>query len=263
MPLKLLVVLILLACTQPRNTAFEPLREQADRVRIIRDSWGIPHIYGKTDADVVFGLMYAQCEESFERVEQAYIQRLGRMSEAEGPGRLMEDLQMRQLYDTAAAMEDLGKSPDWLKKLLQAFADGINYYIGLHPDKPKLLHRFEPWYPLLFTDGGYISIQLGGITARDMRELYGDTAFHGRTDFSLTAEDSQNGSNGFAIAQAKTASGYPLLYINPHVRFYFRTEAHLVSEEGLNAYGAITWGQFFVFQGFNEHAFYPSRGHGA
>jgi acyl-homoserine-lactone acylase len=254
MPPKLLVVLILLACTQPMNSAHEQLREQADRVTIIRDRWGIPHIYGKTDADVVFGLMYAQCEESFERVEQAYIQRLGRMSETEGPGRLMEDLQMRQLYDTAAAIGDLRKSPDWLKKLLQAFADGINYYIGLHPDKPKLLHHFEPWYPLLFTDGGYISIQLGGITSRDMRELYGDSAFLGRADFSLPVDVSQNGSNGFALSPSKTANGYPLLYINPHVRFYFRTEAHLVSEEGLNAYGAITWGQFFVFQGFNEHA---------
>ena len=65
--------------------------------------------------------------------------------------------------------------------------------------------------------------------------------------------EQQTGSNGFALGPTKTASGNAILYINPHVTFYFRPEVQVVSEEGLNAYGAVTWGQFFVYQGFNEH----------
>src|SRR5262249_46195999 len=62
------------------------------------------------------------------------------------------------------------------------------------------------------------------------------------------------GSNGFAIAPSNSTSGHALLWINPHTSFFFRTEAQVASDEGLNAYGALTWGQFFVYQGFNEHS---------
>src|SRR5204863_2458148 len=62
------------------------------------------------------------------------------------------------------------------------------------------------------------------------------------------------GSNGFAIAPSNSSSKHALLWINPHTSFFFRAEAQATSDEGLNAYGAITWGQFFVYQGWNEHA---------
>jgi acyl-homoserine-lactone acylase len=246
-----LLIPFLSACSsatrQPVDTR---LQQQASRITIIRDNWGIPHIYGKTDADVVFGTMYAQCEESFERVERAYIEKLGRLSELEGPDYLLQDVKMRLLYDTATALADYQHSPQWLKQLLQAFSDGIHYYLQTHPDtKPQLLQHFEPWYPLLQTDGAFIATQTGGLTTQDLQNLYGKN-FSGNP----VAEPSMPaGSNGFALAPARTANGNTLLYINPHVSFFFRTEMHLVSEEGLNAYGAVTWGQFFVFQGFNEH----------
>ena len=62
------------------------------------------------------------------------------------------------------------------------------------------------------------------------------------------------GSNGIAIAPSNTAGHHALLLINPHTSFFFRSEVQVTSGEGLNAYGAVTWGQFFVYQGFNEHA---------
>jgi acyl-homoserine-lactone acylase len=240
----------------PVDTQVKNYVEQASRVSIIRDRWGIPHVYGKTDADAVFGLMYAQCEESFERVERNYIQKFGRMAEIEGPGHLYEDLKMRLIYDTAAAIADSKKNPAWLTGLLNAFADGINYYLYKHPEtKPLLLNHFEPWFPLMLTDGAYVNTLDGGLDLKDIQSLYGikeadaSAVFKRKkiTDADLT------GSNGFAIGPAKTLSKNAMLYINPHVSFDFRMEAHIVSEEGLNAYGAVTWGQFFVFQGFNEH----------
>jgi acyl-homoserine-lactone acylase len=227
--------------------------KQAKQVSIIRDTWGIPHIYGKTDADAVFGLLYAQCEDDFKRVEMNYIEKLGRMAEVKGENFLHDDLYIRLIIDSAAAVIDYKKSPLWLQKLLNAHADGINYYLYKHPEvRPVLLTRFKPWYQLLWTDGSIGAISTGDITEDDVKNFYlGSSApVATRKDFF---EEQITGSNGFAIAPSKTESGNAILYINPHVTFYFRPEVQVVSEEGLNVYGAVTWGQFFVYQGFNEH----------
>lgn len=228
--------------------------KQAKQVSIIRDNYGIPHIYGKTDADAVFGLLYAQCEDDFKRVEMNYIEKLGRMSEVKGESSLQDDLYIKLIIDSAEAVADYKKSPVWLQKLLNAYADGINYYLYKHPEvKPALLTRFKPWYQLLWTDGSIGAISTGDITENDVKKFYlGDTAptVAKTKDFF---EEQVTGSNGFAIAPSKTASGNAILYINPHVTFYFRPEVQVTSDEGLNAYGAVTWGQFFVYQGFNQY----------
>lgn len=231
-------------------------KTQAQKVTIIRDNWGVPHIYGKTDADAVFGLLYAQCEENFNKVEENNLEMMGRLSEVYGESQLYNDLQMRLIYDTAAAIADYKRSPLWLKKLLDAAADGVNYYLYKHPEiKPLVLTHFEPWFALLRTNGSISATQNGGITTRDMRELY--PAKNNATSYLEKHlpfyEVDPTGSNGFAVSPAKTASKNAILYINPHVTFYFRTEVQLVSDEGLNAYGAVTWGTFFVFQGFNQY----------
>ncbi len=228
-------------------------QQQAKKVTIIRDNWGIPHVYGKTDADAVFGLLYAQCEDDFKRVEMNYIEKLGRLAEVNGEIYLQKDLYVKLIIDSADAVADYNKSPLWLKKLLHAFADGINYYLYKTPQtKPKLLKRFKPWYPLLWTDGSIGAISTGDVTEEEVRKLYLPAA----PDVAVAQkpeEEKSTGSNGFALAPSKTKNGNAILYINPHVTFYFRPEVHMVSEEGLNVYGAVTWGQFFIYQGFNEH----------
>jgi acyl-homoserine-lactone acylase len=226
--------------------------KQAKNVTIIRDNWGIPHVYGKTDADAVFGLMYAQCEDDFKRVEMNYIEKLGRLAEVKGESELYDDLLIRLVIDSADAVKDFNKAPVWLKQLCNAFADGINYYLYKNPaTKPALLYRFKPWYPLLWTDGSIGAISTADISLNDLKSFYG-----GEPSVSFKEDPEEEiltGSNGFAFAPKITESGNAILYINPHVTFYFRPEVHMVSEEGLNAYGAVTWGQFFIYQGFNEH----------
>jgi len=231
-------------------------KAEAQRVTIVRDNWGVPHIYGKTDAEAVFGLMYAQCEENFQKVEENNLEMLGRLSEINGKSGLYNDLQMRLIYDNSEAVNDYKKSPAWFKKLLDASADGVNYFLYKHPEvKPAILDRFEPWFALMRTNGSISSTQTGGLTMQDMRNLYkvddAATSFNERQASFYEAD--ATGSNGFALAPSRTASKNAILYINPHVTFYYRTEVQIVSEEGLNAYGAVTWGTFFVFQGFNEH----------
>ncbi len=234
------------------QTEIKRFEQQAKNVNIIRDNWGIPHIYGKTDADAVFGLLYAQCEDDFKRVEMNYIEKLGRISELKGESELYNDLQIRLLIDTLEAKADYQKAAPWLKKLLNAYADGINFYLYKHPSvKPALLSRFQAWYPLLWTDGSIGAISTADLSIADLKNFYS------RSLVSVVAvpkpTDHQTGSNGFAFSPKITASGNAILYINPHVTFYFRPEVQVVSNEGLNAYGAVTWGQMFVYQGFNPY----------
>ena len=296
---------------------------EAKEVTIVRDNWGIPHIYGKTDAAVVFGLLYVECETDFARVEKNYLEQMGRQAEAYGENYLYTDIMMRLIYDSAQAVADYERSPVWMHRLLDAFADGVNYYLYKHPDtRPLVLKRFKPWYALLFTDGSVSATSTGGARLDEIKNFYsggyGLAAGHSRhrapavsdvermvlMDRGIGApdggggesratkgdgvsgqqqwapdgeggdsstgqpeeeeerragmpgtsgEDEERGSNGFALAGFRTASEATELYINPHVPFYFRLEVQLVSEEGLDTYGAVTWGQFFVYQGFNAH----------
>lgn len=241
------------SCVAQDNKAVLRQKKHAASTTIYRDQWGIPHVFGKTDADAVFGLMYAQCEDDFARVEQNYINVLGRNAELKGHESVFEDLYTRMVLDSSAAVEDYTKAPEWFKKLLMAWSDGIHFYLTNHPEvQPKLLKEFKPWYPLLWTDGSISAISTGHLTYRDVENFYL------RKPANLAAEITEKepiptGSNGFAIAPPLTSNGHALLYINPHTTFYFRPEVHMVSEEGLNAYGAVTWGQFFIYQGFNEH----------
>lgn len=226
---------------------------QAKQVEIIRDHYGVAHVYGKSDADAVFGLLYAQCEDDFKRVELNYVEKLGRLAELKGEREIYNDLLIRLLIDSTEAISDYEKSEPWMKNLLNAYADGINYYLYKNPKvKPTLLTKFKPWYPYLWTDGSIGAISTADITVNELRNFYSAGEKMGY-EIEPKPLDHQTGSNGFAFAPKITASGNAILYINPHTTFYFRPEIQMVSEEGLNVYGAVTWGQFFIYQGFNEY----------
>lgn len=227
----------------------------AKRVTIMRDKWGIAHVFGKTDADAVFGLMYAQAEDDFNRVERNYINAMGRLAEVEGEAEIWRDLRMKMYITPAAMKAKYAASPAWLKKLMVSFADGLNYYLHTHPEvTPRLITRFEPWMALSFSEGS-IGGDIEEIDLKELEAFYGNKAPLAQVALAETGfAPEPRGSNGFAIAPALSKSGRALLLINPHTSFYFRPEVHVVSEQGLNAYGAVTWGQFFVYQGFNERA---------
>ena len=243
------------ACAPPALAA--PAAEQArwsaasKRVTIMRDKWGIPHVFGKSDADAVFGLMFAQAEDDFNRVELNYINAMGRLAEVEGEAEIWRDLRMKMYITPESMQAKYAASPTWLKKLMNAWADGLNFYLHAHPEvKPKLITRFEPWMALSFSEGS-IGGDIEEIDLKALEAFYGNKV---QVAEAVAFEAEPRGSNGFAIAPKLTRSGRALLLINPHTSFYFRPEVHMVSEEGLNAYGAVTWGQFFVYQGFNDKA---------
>ncbi|WP_329073958.1 penicillin acylase family protein [Streptomyces niveus] len=228
-------------------------RGHADRVTITRDDWGVPHVVGESDADAVFGMMYAQAEDDFNRIEQNYLVALGRLAEAEGERAIWQDLRQRLFLDPEELKRDYAKCPAWLRALMRAWADGLNHYLATYPEvRPRVLDRFEPWMPLSFSEGS-----IGGdIESVLLSQL---EAFYGGRDVPVTDEErglvprEPTGSNGIAIAPSHTRNGHALLLINPHTSFFFRAEQHVTSREGLNVYGAATWGQFFIYQGFNAH----------
>lgn len=250
------VLLLVVSSCQNNQTEQERWADQAERTEIIRDDFGVPHIYGKTDADAVFGLLYTQCEDDFNRVERNYIWAIGRLAEVEGEGELYSDLRARLFMTQEEAIENYEKSPKWLRKLCDAFADGINYYLFTHPEvHPQLLTHFEPWMPMYFSEGS-IGGDIERVNTRGIQRFYegnSPTTMLSQSDgFIDPRDDEPRGSNGIAVSGTLTESGRAMLLINPHTSFFFRGEVHVVSEEGLNAYGAVTWGQFFVYQGFNE-----------
>jgi len=240
-----------------KTATFQPAEiakweKQAKNIEIIRDNWDTPHIYGKTDADAIFGMLYAQCEDDFYRLEHNYIDALGHMSAAFGPDYLYHDLRAAMFMDEATAKAYYAKSPAWMKKLCDAFADGINYYLHTHPEvQPKLLNRFHNWMPFYFSEGS-IGGDITRISLRGLENFYGNEGMS-FIDDRWALEEAPTGSNGFAIHPSKSISGNSLFLINPHTSYYFRSELHVNSEEGLKAYGAVTWGQFFIYQGFNEN----------
>jgi acyl-homoserine-lactone acylase len=249
----------------------EPARwaREARDTTIIRDDWGIAHIYGKTDADAVFGAVYAQAEDDFNRVETNYINAMGRLSEAEGEGRIYQDLRMKLFVQPAELKKQYAASPAWLQKLMNAFADGLNYYLAKHPEvQPRVIRRFEPWMALSFTEGS-IGGDIEQVNLRQLEAFYGKVPVSRLIPENNLQNNRQNnlqnnlqnnrpeeprGSNGAAISPSNTAAHHALLLINPHTSFFFRSELQMVSNEGLNAYGAATWGQFFIYQGFNDRA---------
>ena len=258
--LALLAVLAVAACRQdggPPQTDAElaRLQQRAAAVEIIRDDFGVPHVYGKTDADAVFGMLYAQAEDDFPRIERNYVWATGRLAEIEGENAIFSDLRARLYMTVDEAKAAYASAPDWLRALCDAWADGLNYYLLTHPEvKPKLLTRFDPWMPMFFSEGS-IGGDIEQVPLDRIAGFYGGTDAGAGTAAARMVEEEfapPGGSNGFAISGERTESGNAMLLINPHTSFYFRGEVHVVSEEGLDAYGAVTWGQFFVYQGFNE-----------
>ena len=225
-------------------------QRHAGNVLIVRDNWGIAHIYGKTDADTVFGTIYAQAEDDFGRIERNYLNGLGMLAQSAGESAIYSDLRQRLFIDPRRLQAQFQTSPPWLKSLMTAWSDGLNYFLSKHPAvRPKVIRHYEPWMALSFTEGS-IGGDIESIDLVNLQKFYGSGPAPVPT---VLGPPPPGGSNGFAIAPSRSASGHALLWINPHTSYYFRSELQMVSEQGLNVYGAVTWGQFFVYQGFNAH----------
>jgi penicillin amidase len=228
-------------------------------VTIYRDIYGVPHVFGRTDASTVFGFAYAQAEDNFWRVEENFINALGRASEVYGEKSLDEDRLNHALEIPRLAREEYGRLDRRMRSLCDAYAAGFNYYLERHPEvKPRLLTKIEPWYTLAFIRYNYF--QNGFARDRNLRGTGLQTA---ATDNDLKRH---TGSNGWVVGPSKSATGNTLLFINPHLPFFGPGqvyEGHVHSDEGWNFTGYTRFGFPFPYVGHNENGGWVSTDNAA
>jgi penicillin amidase len=244
----LAAALICLASTGAWHPSSAP-DDLAARVTIYRDSYGIPHVFGETDAATMFGFAYAQAEDNFWRVEDNYIRAIGRLTEVEGVGGLTSDTRNRALEIARLAREEYRRLPKKMRAIVDGYAAGLNAYLADHPAvHPRLLTRIEPWYPLAFIRYNYYQSGFfwgAGYRPSDLETSAGD----------FPSRDSL-GSNGWVIGPSKSATGHAMLFINPHLSFFGYGqvyEGHVHSQEsGWNFTGYTRLGFPFPYVGHNE-----------
>ncbi|HKQ78517.1 MAG TPA: acylase [Blastocatellia bacterium] len=272
---------------QAQNKNIEKI---AQSVVIYRDNWGVPHVYGPTDASVIFGFVYAQAEDNFWQIEDSYIQALGRASEVYGEQSLNADLTNRALEIVRISQAEYPKLSKQMKEICQATADGLNYFLEKNPQvKPRIITKFEPWYLLAF--GRFAQYQLfiyrrSGIRDAEIRTAVqevqakgkkeGETRRGGDKETGRVGDflspcplvpsspcplvplpgDDVIGSNTWAITPSKSASGHAMLLVNPHQPFFGPgqwIEGHVHSDSGWNMAGASFPGSPFPSLGHNDN----------
>lgn len=252
----LLFCLLVVGCDQADQ------HDWANQVTIYRDTYGVPHVHGKTDASAAFGFAYAQAEDNFWQVEDNFIRAIGRASEVHGDETLMDDWLNRGLAIPALSKVEYEEASPRLRALCEAYAAGLNHYVATHPDvEPRLLDTFEPWHTLAFIR--YLYYQRGFVRAAGVtREMF-EAAFEAHTGEVVAVSEvwdaeqlggRQEGSNSWAVTPERSASGNALLFINPHLPFFGPSqvyEGHVISDEGWNFTGYTRFGFPLPYVGFN------------
>jgi len=231
----------------------------AKMVTIYRDTYGVPHVFGHTDASTVFGFAYAQAEDNFWRVEENFISALGRLSEVYGEETVNEDRLNHALEIPRLAQEEYARLDRHMRALCDAFAAGFNYFLLRHPEvRPRLLTRIAPWHTLAFIRYNYY--QNGFARDRNLRQGGLQTA---QSESDL---NSHVGSNGWVIGRSKSASGHAMLFINPHLPFFGPGqvyEGHVHSDQGWNFTGYTRFGFPLPYVGHNENGGWVSTDNAA
>jgi acyl-homoserine lactone acylase PvdQ len=219
------------------------LQRRARAVTIYRDRYGVPHVHGRTDADAVFGMAYAYAEDRFPEMEPYFYRALGRAAEAEGEGGLPNDIMLRALEVERLSREEYRSADTTIRALADGFADGMNLFLAEHPDvTPRLLRRFEPWHVFAFYRALGLNPDLVGLDPGSLPGLV------------RASGDETIGSNMWAVSGAKSASGHPMLFLNPHTPMAPVYELHLMSDEGWSMTGMNAYSMTAVpVMGHNQH----------
>ena len=254
--------LLLISCA-PVSTWQAP-SDLGDRfdVTIYRDTWGVPHIYGKTDADVAFGLAYAHAEDDLENMEVSLLAARGILASHQGIKSVPIDffVKLFKLYETVEEKYETDLSPE-VREVCEAYADGINYYIARHPGSGT-----AGLYPVSgkdivtgFSLKSTFFFGLDGVIRRLMRDQRPETLASSSDELHLadTFGGIPVGSNGFGVSPERTADGGTFFLSNTHqpwngpLAWY---EAHVKSEEGWQVSGALFPGMpvFGVGHDFNK-----------
>jgi acyl-homoserine-lactone acylase len=220
-----------------------------DDVTIARDSFGVPHIFGKTDAAASYGLAWAHAEDNFNDIQMVLLAGKGMLGRVTGKKGAQVDYVVSLLRCRDIAKEKLHTLSPQFIKVIEAYLQGLNDYARTHPAEVKIKNAFPATLEDYFTT---ISLSLSSLSGADkvLTEIFG-----GRAPL-IPGFGESGGSNAFAFHPSRTTTGEAFLAINSHqplegpVAWY---EAHLQSDEGLNILGGLFPGGPCVFAGVNEH----------
>ena len=244
----LLICISLLAFPQQKKKKIQKINPKD--VTIVRDEWGVPHIYGKTDADAAYGLAYAHCEDAFKTVQEAILAINGRLSEVQGKGGAVLDV-LGALLDADPILDKEFEnlfSPQF-KKVLAAGSQGFNDYAKSHP-KEIIAKNIFPVSEKELVKGYILAQGILSSAAFGMGRVF-DGKMESYQPPAMTA-----GSNGFAFRSDKTKEGKTVLVSNTHQPLegiFSWYECHVVSEEGWNFLGATFSAGLTPFIGTNEN----------
>jgi len=237
-------LLFLMSCTSA------PVGEELPNIQIARDIWGVPHIMAKTDAEVAYGLAWAECEDQFTTLQELMAACKGMLGEIKGKEGLVADfgvkfMGLQEVVQQKYEQDVTGK----FKVYLESFVAGVNAYAALHPEEVLL----DALFPITGQDVivGYLlgNVEVSG-AGKDLAKI-----LDGKMS-SYLQSDAPKGSNAFAISKTKTTDDKTYLAINSHQPlegWYSWYEAHLISEEGMNILGGTFAGGICIFHGVNEN----------
>ncbi|HSO73822.1 MAG TPA: penicillin acylase family protein [Blastocatellia bacterium] len=246
----------------------------ARSVTIYRDTYGVPHIYGPTDASCVFGYIYAQAEDNFWQIEDTFIRSLGRASEVYGDRTLADDMLNRALEIPRLAKAEYERVTGRERELNEAIVEGLNYFLARNPQvKPRLITKFEPWHTFATTrflvyqqfiygkSGLKVDEIKTAVQTLDPSGAAAASTIGALLNIPLNGLDEPEsepivGSNMWAVTPSKSVSGHAMLFINPHQPFFGPGqwyEGHVHSDEGWNLSGASFFGSPHPTIGHNEH----------
>ena len=239
-------------------------------VVIRRDTLGVPHIFGKTDADAAYGLGYAHAEDDFQTIQQALVAARGKLGVAYGIDAAPNDymVQLLRIWDVVDAKYDT--IPPDIQAIMQGYADGLNYYAALHEDEVLLpevfplsgqdvaagfIHRVPLFFGL---DGAlgelFAETRQGTVSQKEIGDRRLEIAY--QSPISNLPSSVKYGSNVIAVGPNRSENGETFLAVNSHqpwegpVAWY---EAHMVSEEGWNMVGGLLPGSPTITHGHNKH----------
>ena len=244
MPNTITSLLLLLLSFKVFSQNFPPINPK--NIEIVRDRWGVPHIYGKTDAETAYGLAWANCEDAFKEVQEMYAISKpisGRNFGIEGA---KVDFFRHFLQVDNIVENNLHTLPNYFLKYIDGYVQGLNAYAKKYPKKVNIKGLF----PLTYKEVIKVYVIAMSSFTRVPDDL--GKAYEGK----LLKHDNGLGSNAIAVNKNKTADGKTYLLINPHMpvhgRFSFY-EAHLNSEEGLNIHGTLFMGGSSIYMGNNNN----------
>ncbi len=240
-------------------------------VYILRDTWGVPHIFGVTDADAAFGLAYAHAEDDFRTTQETLVAANAALASVYGRDSAPIDymVHLLRIWDVVEARYETDLSLE-TRRLLEAYAEGLNHYAALHPDE-VLLPELFPVDGKDIVAGSVLKSPLFFGLDSTIAELFADSRQHevsskalswtGITDWLSPRDPGAGlvqqsiGSNTLAVSPVRSADGATFLAVNSHqpwqgaVTWY---EAHVHSDEGWDAVGGLFPGSPVIIHGHNR-----------